>query len=68
MTERDKRILDAMAELHRACGAGRNWMDQVSRAKLNSATRGVLNVDMGMVAAAMGRAQALMREIKNEKG
>jgi hypothetical protein len=53
-------------DLIRACGSGMNWMDQVSRAEIGSATRGILTTDMGMCSIAIFRArQYLEKELRH---
>lgn len=59
---------EIIEDLIRACGAGMNWMDQVSRAKLGSATRGILNIDMGLCSCAIFRARQYLEKAKSPNG
>jgi hypothetical protein len=54
---------EIIQELLLACGSGMNWMEQVSRAKLGSATRGILETDMGMCSTAMFKARIYLEKI-----
>lgn len=60
-------LVELLEELVRACGSGINWMEQVDRAKISSATRGILHVDMGMCSTAIHKARKLIGELKGEK-
>jgi hypothetical protein len=56
---------EIIEDLVRACGSGMNWMEQVSRAKLGSATRGILTTDMGMCSNAMFKARLYLEKVKS---
>ena len=60
---------EIIEDLIRACGSGMNWMDRVSRARIGSATRGILTTDMGMCSSAIFRARQYLEKAKssNEK-
>lgn len=51
--EEKTQVKQSLEDLIRACGSGMNWMEQVDRAKIGSATRGILHVDMGMCSIAI---------------
>ena len=55
----------ALLDAKRAIGSGLGWMEQVDRAKLSSATRGILHVDMGMSRNAINKINNLLIN-KNE--
>jgi len=55
---------EIIEDLIRACGSGMDWMDQVSRAKLGSATCGILTTDMGMCSSAIFRARQYLEKAK----
>lgn len=57
-------VIEALEDMMRACGSGMNWMEQVDRARLSSATRGILHVDMGMCSAAIFKARKLVEALK----
>ena len=56
---------EIIEELVLACGSGMNWMEQVSRAKLGSATRGILTTDMGMCSTAIFKARLHLEKAKS---
>jgi hypothetical protein len=56
---------EIIEELIRACGSGMNWMEQVSRAKIGSATRGILTTDMGMCSSAIFKARLYLEKAKS---
>ena len=56
---------EIIEELICACGSGMNWMEQVSRAKLGSATRGILTTDMGMCSTAIFKARLYLEKAKS---
>lgn len=58
----------AMEEMIRACGSGMNWMEQVDRAHLSSATRGILHVDMGMCSSAIAKARKAINQFCTAHG
>lgn len=61
--EEKKQAREVINDLIRACGSGMNWMDQVDRARLSSATRGILHVDMGMTTSAIHKARQFLAEL-----
>lgn len=61
-------VIDAMEDMIRACESGMNWMEQVSRARLSSATRGILTIDMGMCSSAIFKARKILAELSSNDG
>ena len=64
IAESSTEIVEALESMVRACGSGMNWMEMVDRAKISSATRGLLRTDIGMCSASISKARKLIRELK----
>lgn len=62
----DPKTISVICDLIGAAKAGMNWMEQVDRAKIGSATRGILHVDMGITSTAIHKANRFLDGI-NEK-
>lgn len=60
-------IIEIIEDLVRACGSGMNWMEQVDRAAMGSAIRGILHVDMGMTSAAIHKARTFLESVKDDQ-
>lgn len=60
LVEEKKQVREVIDDLIRACGSGMNWMDQVDRVRLSSATRGILHVDIGMTSSAIYKAKQFL--------
>lgn len=53
-------VVEAIQDLIRACGAGLEWLDQISRGKVAPSTRGPLEQDRLMCANAIAKARKIL--------
>jgi len=60
-------LRDTIEKLITACRSGMNWMDQVSRANIGSATRGILSCDMALCSNAIAYGKKALKTLPRER-